>query len=139
MKKLILFVFSLLVTITLFNCTLENNNNDNTTQGGKWSLVNASGGIAGENTNLEKDQITWVFDEFNNTIIVEENVEGLSYALPEGTYSYSIQNINNADFLFVDGDEYGDIIVGRNTFTIDQNSTSTNTSNADMYIYKFAR
>jgi hypothetical protein len=139
MKKIVLYVFALVFTLSLLGCTVDNSGSNTTTRSAKWSLVRVTGGIAGIEVNLELGQITWIFDELNNNIIVEENVEGLSYGLPEGTYAYTIENINNAEFLFVDEVEYGDIEVGQNTFTIDQNNTSTNTNNADLFEYRFVR
>lgn len=139
MKKIVLYLFILCISTSLLSCTLENDGNDTPTRSAKWSLVKVTGGIAGVDITLELGQITWIFDELNNQIIVEENVEGLSYALSEGTYTYSIETINNADFLFVDEVEYGDITIGQNTFTIDQNNTSDNTNTADKFVYRFNR
>ena len=135
MKKIAL----LILTLSILSCSLDDNENNTTTQSTKWSLIKVTGGVTGTEINLEVGQITWVFDELNNNIVVEENVEDLSHALSEGTYTYSIQNISNADFLFVDDVEYGDIIVGQNSFTIDQNITSANTNTSDKFIYKFVR
>ncbi len=135
MKKIVL----LLVILSTLSCSTEDNGSDTPTRSAKWSLVKVTGGVAGTEINLELGQITWIFNEFNNNIIVEENVQGLSYGLIEGTYSYSIQNISNADFLFVDEVEYGDIIIGQNSFTIDENITSTTTNTSDKFKYRFVR
>ena len=83
MKKIVLLVLSIIVSLTIFSCTVNNNENGTITRSPKWSLVRVTGGIAGSETNLELGQITWVFDELNNTIIVEENEEGVAYALSE--------------------------------------------------------
>ena len=135
MKKIVLLLF----IVSTLSCSIEDNGSDTPTRSAKWSLVKVTGGVAGTETNLEIGQITWIFDEFNTNIIVEENVEGLSHGLSEGTYSYSIQNISNADFLFVDEVEYGDIIIGQNSFTMDENITSTSTNTADKFKYRFVR
>ena len=139
MKKLILYLFTIAVSISLFGCDSLDNENDTPTRSAKWSLVRVTGGVAGTDVTLELGQITWIFDELNEEIIVEENEPGVSYALSEGIYAYTIENISNADFLFVDEVEYGDITIGQNTFTIDQNSTSSNTNTADKYVYRFVR
>jgi len=135
MKKIVL----LLCIVCTLSCSIEEDGSNTPPQGAKWSLVRITGGVAGVDINLERGQITWIFDEFNTNIIVEENVAGVSHGLSEGTYSYSIQNISNADFIFVDEVEYGDIIIGQNTFTIDENITSTSTNTSDKFKYRFVR
>lgn len=134
MKKIIL----LLVSISLLSCSLDDNVNNTPTPTAKWSLVRVTGGVASVETDLEVGQITWFFDIANETLTVEENVEGLTHGLPEGTYAFEVQNISNADFLFVDEAEFGSIIVGRNVFTIDQNIISTGTG-TDGFEYRFVR
>ena len=134
MKKIVL----LLVIVSTLSCSIDDGTNT-PPQSAKWSLVRITGGVAGVDINLDRGQITWIFDEFNSNIIVEENVAGVSYGLSEGTYSYSIQPIANADFIFVDEVEYGDIIIGQNTLTIDENVNSTSTNTSDKFKYRFVR
>lgn len=126
--------------ILLAFCTLSCSLGDDTepTQSAKWNLIQITGGVAGINVTLERNVITWVFDELNGTLTVEENVQGESYGLIEGTYSYSFQNIANAEFIFIDGIEYGSINIGQTSFTIDQNITSTGTM-ADGFEFRFIR
>ncbi len=139
MKKIVLIVITLVFSISFSGCSVESDGPTGPTRSAKWSLVRVTEGVAGTQTNLELGQITWIFDEVNNIIIVEENVEGLSFGLTEGNYPYIIESISNADFLFVEEIEYGDIIISTNTFTIDQNRSSTNPDTADKFIYRFAR
>lgn len=135
MKKIAL----LLIMVSTLSCSIEEDGTNTTPQSAKWSLVRITGGVAGVDINLEREQITWIFDEFNNNIIVEENVPGVSHGLSEGTYSYYLQNISNADFIFVDEVEYGDIKIGQSTLTIDENINSTSTNTSDKFKYRFVR
>jgi len=129
-------IFVILLAFCTLSCSLGDS--DDTPRSAKWNLIKVTGGIGGIDETLELGQITWVFNEINSTLTVEENVVGVSFGLSEGTYSYSFENIANADFIFIDGNEYGSIEFGQTTFSIDQNITSTGTM-ADGFQFRFAR
>ena len=133
MKKVV-FV---LISVLLISCSLSGDTNT-PTRDAKWSLINISGGIAGTEINLERDQITWVFDEANNNLIVEVNIEDPLIGLSEGTYSYDLETISNELFLFVDSSEFGAITISESLLTIDQNITSTGSA-ADLFKFRFVR
>jgi hypothetical protein len=133
MKKIVFILLSVL----LLSCSLSNDTTT-TSRDGKWSLINISGGIAGIEINLEKGQITWVFDEANNNLIVEVNIDDPMIGLSEGVYSFELKTINNEQFLFVNGTEFGALTVSETQLNIDQNITSTG-SGADMYAFQFVR
>ena len=88
--------------------------------------------------SLEKGQITWIFDETNNNIIVEVNIDDPLIGLSEGTYPYELETINNELFLFVDSSEFGALTVSNTQLKIDQNITSTGTA-ADLFLFRFVR
>lgn len=133
MKK----VVYILVSVLLLSCSLNDDTNT-PTRDAKWSLINISGGIEGIEIILDKGQITWVFDEVNNNLIVEVNIDDPLIGLSEGTYSYDLEIISNESFLFVDSSEFGAITVSETQLKIDQNITSTGTA-ADMFLFRFVR
>ena len=133
MKK----VVYILVSVLLLSCSLNDDGNT-PTRDAKWSLINISGGIAGIEIILDKGQITWVFDEANNSLIVEVNIDDPLIGLSEGTYSYDLETIGNELFLFVDSSEFGAITISDTQLKIDQNITSTGTT-ADMFLFRFVR
>ena len=133
MKK----VVYILVSVLLLSCSLNDDTNT-PTRDAKWSLINISGGIEGIEIILDKGQITWVFDEASNNLIVEVNIDDPLIGLSEGTYSYDLEIISNESFLFVDSNEFGAITVSETQLKIDQNITSTGTA-ADMFLFRFVR
>jgi hypothetical protein len=133
MKK----VVYILVSVLLLSCSLNDDNNA-PARDAKWSLIKISGGIEGIEINLEKGEITWVFDEVNNNIIVEVNIDDPLIGLSEGTYPYELETINNELFLFVDGSEFGALTISNTQLTIDQNITSTGNA-ADLFLFRFVR
>ena len=133
MKNIVL----ILISILLFSCSLSDDANT-PTRDAKWSLINISGGIAGTVLNFDRGQITWVFDEANNNIIVEVNINDPMIGLSEGIYPYELETINNELFLFVDNDEFGALTISATQLKIDQNITSTGNA-ADLYVFRFVR
>lgn len=133
MKKVIF----ILVSVFILGCTLNNDSNTNTIDP-KWSLIKIRGGIQGTVINLEKGQITWVFDELNNNIIVEVNINDPLIGLSEGIYPYELETIDNEKFLFVNGSEFGALTVSNSQLDIDQNLTSTGPV-TDLYEFNFIR
>jgi len=133
MRKIVFILLSIL----LLSCSISDDSSTPPSSA-KWNLINITGGISGTEIVLDRGQITWVFDEANSILIIEEIAEGLPDGLIKGDHTFSIENINNDDFIFIDGVEYGSIAIGSNTFTIDQNVTSTGSA-SDLYIFKFVR
>jgi len=130
----------MLLAIVFVSCSLDSElQTVNTPVNPNWSLIEASGGVAGTTTDFQANQITWTFDEFNGSLEVVHNTSGVSAALDPGTYDYRIENSANADFLFINNVEYGAITINVNRFTIDQNTTSDGSSVSDKFEYVFTR
>ncbi len=129
----------ILLSLVLVSCSIESDLQPPTQTSAKWSLIQATGGLAGSNTTYQQNQINWTFNEVNGTLIHEHNTAGVADALDPGTYDYSIQNIANDDFLFIDNVEYGSIIVTGNRFIINQNIASDGSIITDKFEYRFAR
>jgi len=135
MRKIIF----ILLSFVLVSCSIDSDSQPPTQTNAKWSLIQATGGLAGTNTTYQRNQINWTFNEIDGTLIVEHNTTGISGALDPGTYDYTIQNIANDDFLFVDTIEYGSISVSGNRFLIDQSITSDGSAVSDAFEYRFIR
>ena len=135
MKKIIFTLLSVL----LISCSLDSELQPTTPTVANWSLIQSIGGIAGTTSDFQTNQIVWIFDEVNGSLEVTHNTAGVSDALDPGTYNYTIQNIENENFIFINGVEYGAISINVTRFTIDQNITSDGTSVSDKFEYRFAR
>ena len=135
MKKITIIFLSLV----LASCSIESDLQIPTQTTAKWSLIEASGGIAGTSTSYERDQINWTFNEIDGTLIVEHNTAGISEALDPGTYNFSVRNIANDDFLFIDDFEYGSITITGSRFSINQNIASDGSIITDGFEYNFVR
>jgi len=135
MRKIIFTLLSVL----LVSCSLDSDLQPTTNPIANWSLVQSIGGVSGTTSDFQTDQIVWTFDEVSGVLTVEHNTSGVSEALDPGTYDYTIENIANANFIFINGVEYGSIIIGVSTFRIDQNITSDGSSVSDKFEYRFSR
>jgi len=135
MRKIIFILLSVL----LINCSVDSDLQTPAETNPKWSLIQSIGGVAGTTTIFEENEINWTFNRVGGSLLVEHNISGISDALDPGTYDYSIRNIANQDFLFIDTIEYGLIIINRNRFVIDQNTASDGSSISDRFQYRFAR
>lgn len=127
----ILFVFGLLF---IFGC-----NNDQLEPSqqiyGHWNLINKSGGLAGINCTYELNEQTWTFEERVVTIVDHTNNTGaLCESFFEGAYSYTVQEIENKQFLLLEEDNLGRIVIANNELTIDQNALGT-----DGFVHRFKR
>lgn len=132
MKKLL---FILLIFV--IGCSVDDDGNSTQPSAG-WSLINIKGGVNNTDTDLSSDQIVWIFDEGNGTLIVENNIGGIPTGIDEGTHTFYLETSENITFLFIDNEEYGAISVGNNILTIDQNTTITGTA-SDKYELLFVR
>lgn len=131
MKKITL----LLISLFLFSsCTSD----QNTVITEKYSLINVSGGFAGVNENFAKGEIIWTFDTSSASLTVKKNTQNAYSGLSEGNYSYSIQNINDKQYIFINNIESGGVTNEVNKIIIDENEQSTG-SGADGFIYQLEK
>jgi len=135
MKIKILTLFICLGVVFFSSC-----NKDKDTLNGIWNLKNVSGGFAGINDDYEAGMVTWTFHDHNKTITVVNNspAEKLYSGLESGTYSYSIVENNGREFLLINSEEYGGIVLTEKRFVIDQNEMLGGTG-ADFFILEFER
>lgn len=105
-----------------------------------WHLKNVSGGIAGVDNDFNNGVIIWEFkSETSSVTVTNTNSDtAIEDGLDSGTYTYSIEEVNNQEYLTIGSNELGSISVtsNGNQLIIDQNETSTGPA-ADGYIYTF--
>ncbi|HYD92552.1 MAG TPA: hypothetical protein VEA37_13830 [Flavobacterium sp.] len=89
-------VLMIMVAVYMVTGCSENDDNSGTTLQGRWNLIQVAGGFGGESEQYQRGEITWSFNENNNTIVVTDNrlnspepTEPLT--LPEGTHNYTIE------------------------------------------------
>ena len=131
MKKI---VFILLSLFLFSSCSSD----DNTTSIEKFSLINVSGGFAGINENFAKEEITWTFNVENSTLIIKKNIQNTFSGLSEGTYTYSFENSNNKQYIFINDIEIGSVLSQENGMIINENEQSSG-SGADRFVYELEK
>lgn len=94
MKKIM--VMMAMAAAYMFTGCSEDDNDNATVLQGRWNLIDVTGGFGGENEQYQRGEVTWSFNENNETIVVTDNrlnspepAEPLS--LPEGTHNYTIE------------------------------------------------
>jgi hypothetical protein len=118
----------------LLNCAKDDSDfNQENTINGTWYLINQRGGFGSLNFDYSKGEIKWIFNEADNTL-TEQNRRGNdnSFNLFSGTYTYRIEQTEEAQMLFVN-DEYIMIII-----SIDKSMSITDNFN-DGYTATFKR
>ena len=146
MKYISIIVLSCFFFLT--SCSVDNNNVTDDLpkeiEVYQWHLLNVSGGFAGVDIDYAMETIIWVFNvDFNNngSIQVQNNNtdDTLEDGLNSGTYAISIPAQNNKSYLFIEFNEFGEVLTTTNEdLIIDQNSMSSGTG-ADGFIYTFKR
>ena len=95
-------------------------------------------GVDNIDVDIDRDQITWSFNDLSLTLFVVNNIGGIPTGVSDGMHEFSIEESANELFLYIDGSEYGALTIGTNTLTVDQTVTSNGTS-ADEYTLLFVR
>lgn len=132
----------------LSSCSLNTNNDLNEdpkqTKIFQWHLTHVSGGIAGVDVDYELETIIWVFNvdlNGNGTLKVENhNTEDtLQDGLDSGTYKISMNVDDVKTYLFLETNEFGEIITPTEHDLIINQNNMIDGSGADGFIYTFKR
>ncbi|WP_299548426.1 hypothetical protein [Seonamhaeicola sp.] len=141
MKRKILILATIFLTITSCNLSDDGNNEPTVITLYHWNLINVSGGLAGVDNDFEVGDIVWNYDQFTNKLYVENlNPDDMiEDGLDTGTYDFLIFDVATNLFTVLDGNEFGEIYNSETDNTIliiDQNSLSTG-AGADGFIFTF--
>lgn len=131
-RSLTLFVLSAIAL--LISCS-SNDGIEMDPIDGIWEVHNISGGFAGINDDYQHGTIIWKFDAQNSQLIITNNntTNTIYDGLESGEYPYSILKIDKTQFLHINGQEFGSVIISQNELVINQNITSTG-SGADGFV-----
>jgi hypothetical protein len=132
MKKISFLTLTIL--LALVSCKKSNIEEMPTiTKGTPFSMVMASGGIAGNKFVIPKGEVTWDLD-VNTLKVVNNSNQNIPIALATGIYNYKYQTINMTDYIVVDNipEKW---IVEKNT----GDSLILNDGYADGFSYTFIR
>ena len=130
--------FLLLIVCTLSLSSSCDNDDSNDSKAETWFLINISGGFAGINKDVEKGTIIWAFNNQDSTLKIENNNNDDFIGIESGTYSFSILNSNNKNYLVIEGNEFGGMSTAGNELFIDQNIQSSG-SGADKFGFRFVK
>jgi len=105
---------------------------------GEWQMERVYGGLMGIDLNYAPNEVTWDFNSSQNTVDVTNNIlttgPKSTYArFSTGVYAYYTQNINGADYLFIDSTEIGIYAINNTKLMIDDGLA------ADGFITEFVR
>jgi hypothetical protein len=103
------------------------------TQGTPFSMVIASGGIAGNKFVIPKGEVTWDLD-VNTLKVVNNSNQNIPTALASGNYNFKFQTINKVDYIIIDNipEKW---IVEKNT----SDCLVLDDGNADGFSYTFVK
>lgn len=138
MKHYILIAFCSLITFT--NCSVDNNEIPEVITKTYWHLRNVNGGVAGVDIDFNLDKIIWFFnDQTGDLTVTNTNTEDtIEDGLESGDYSFTVNTDDTDNYLLINGNEYGGLLITATELIIDQNIMSTG-SGADGFIYTFQR
>ena len=97
-----------------------------------------SGGFVGVNENFTKGEITWTFNSQTEILTIEKNTQNSFSGPSEGTYTYSFQNINDRQYIFIDAIESGGVTHQENGMIINENQGSKG-NGADGFVYQLEK
>jgi len=85
-------------------------------------LINVSGGFIGADHDFQKGLITWVFNPGSNQVTVDNgNTDtNLEDSFSSGTYTYSINEVNNNKELTINNNNLGTLTITADKLTIDE-------------------
>lgn len=118
----------LVVLLAVIGCSDNDDNNKNIIKdlNGKWTLLTASGTIAGVTHEFTNGTIVWEFSANNTLTVINNNTNNnLQSGIASGIYNYSItENGTSENCTFkitINQNELGCIVVNDNQMNIDQN------------------
>ena len=124
-KNILLSIF---ICLTIFaSCNNDNDNQNETDEHaihGTWNLSNVTGGFVGIDIDYNLGEVVWTFNDTNNQLTIENNImttgpEDIYAGLDSGNYTYEIQELADAEVLYIDGNMRGVISISNTTLTID--------------------
>lgn len=124
--KTIPFLSALIAAFILYSCSSNDDNVQNNTITGSWTLVASTGTIAGINHQFNENTIIWSFNTNNTVTILNNNTdETLQSGFPSGTYPYNIANndvvASCPKNITIDMAEFGCIAIYESEMDINQN------------------
>jgi hypothetical protein len=105
---------------------------------GKWQMERVYGGLMGIDLNYAPNEVTWDFNGSQNTVDVTNNIltsgpKSIYARFNTGVYAYHTQNINGANYLFIDSTEIGIYTINSSKLMIDDGLA------ADGFVTEFVR
>lgn len=123
----------------LSSCSSDDDNSvSNETIDGVWHLKNVSGGLTGVDLDYTIDEVKWIFNEGNKTLLVENNImttgpKDIHAGLDSGTYTYSIEVNNDTKTLKINDNIQGILTITKGNLKIDDGVV------ADGFLKEFVR
>ena len=93
------------------------NNDDNDslkekTINGTWYLKNVGGGLASINVDYKRGDIKWIFNQTNNTLIVDNHTgNDNGFMLQSRAYTYNIEQKGETQIIFLDNGDYRMVVL----------------------------
>ncbi|OUR94254.1 hypothetical protein A9Q87_00995 [Flavobacteriales bacterium 34_180_T64] len=140
MKIRILTFLLTLGVITFTSCDNDDDSSQIVTFEGTWNLKNISGGFAGIDDEYDSGIITWTFNNQNLMLNVINNSsqESIYSGYESGTYTYSITESNGSEYIVINTEVFGKLILLGNNLTLNQDETPSG-SGADGFLLQFER
>ncbi|WP_299221792.1 hypothetical protein [uncultured Aquimarina sp.] len=126
--------YLVLLSIIIFSCSNDDDNNLEPTLQGTWNLVNVSGGITGLDEDIDRGVVVWDFNASTGmvTIVNNSTTTSANTLLASGTYTYNVSAPADADLLIVNEVDYGRLNLENSVFTITENAI-------DGFTFRFER
>ncbi len=125
--KILKPLIGILALLLLFSCSDDDTSNTNPSLVDNWTLITATGTIAGTTHEFPAGTIVWKFNADNTIIVTNNNTnETLQSGLASGTYSYTVSEFDSQNnlcprYITINADEFGCIILYDNNMNISQN------------------
>ena len=128
MNKITTYLLLFLAIYYTSSCSSDDSYTETDTIAGNWNMMRYEHSTNGENVNFIKGDIVWWFDEDTAILTVEidysqttlENYESIYIGIDQGTYEYSINEVNGVMNLAVGDLEFGNITLSDNGLMINR-------------------
>ena len=146
MKSLCKLLMSVLVITLFLGCynsedfdtaNTSSINQENSIKG-NWNLTKLQGGFEGSDNSFGYGEITWIFNDNDFTITVNNTIESenITSGLSSGVYNYSVINDSGNYFLIIENVNYGKFSISSEDLILDQNiDIENNTINDAMMLF----